>query len=441
MRKLNIAVIGSGIAGLSAAWLLSKNHHVTLLEKEDYPGGHSNTRTVKTGDGEIPVDTGFIVYNEENYPNLTAFYQHLGVDTSPSNMSFSYSQNEGRYEYSGTGAKGIFGQKSNLFNYGHWHMLRDIRRFFASAPTVIARYSETTTLGEFLDAENYSRAFREDHILPMAAAIWSSPAADIEAFPAKSFIDFYSNHGLLKLRKRPPWRTVTGGSKEYVAKILDDTNITVKLANPVKRVRRLTDKVEIYDQFGVQSYDQVVFACHGDIALRLIDEPTRAENHVLGEFQYSDNKVILHDDNRFMPKRRHIWCSWNYNNAKKHERNETSITYWMNRLQPLQTKTDLFVTVNPNQSVDPDRILYQTMCRHPVMDVNSIKAQKELWQLQGVKRSWFCGSYFGFGFHEDALQSGLAVGEDLGGIKRPWTVPNDSGRIQRFNNEYAQAAE
>lgn len=446
MQKLNVAVIGSGIAGLSAAWLLSKSHNVTIFEKEDHIGGHSNTQIAETTNEAIPVDTGFIVYNEENYPNLTALFDHLDVQTSASNMSFSYSLDNGVYEYSGAGLPGLFAQRSNLVRLKHWGMLRDIQRFFSSAAHTINKYPQDTTLGTFLDQEKYGRTFCEDHILPMAAAIWSSPASDIRTFPARSFIDFYANHGLLKIKNRPQWRTVSGGSFEYVKQIVADGKFSVVTNCQIASVKRYSNSVLICDDSGNRSYfDQVVFACHGDVALRLLENPTSQEEKILGNFRYSDNKVVLHCDNRFMPIRRSLWSSWNYTkrseNAGKSKESSTAITYWMNLLQPLKTHTDLFVTVNPNDEICPSKRFYQTNCRHPLMDLNATSAQKHLWDLQGKNCSWYCGSYFGYGFHEDALQSGLAVAEELGGLKRPWKVNNDSGRIHRTTSTFLKAAE
>ena len=446
MRKLDVAVVGSGIAGLSAAWLLSKSHNVTLFEKEAHIGGHSNTRVARTPHGPVPVDTGFIVYNETNYPNLTALFDHLDVETSASNMSFSYSLDQGKYEYSGAGLPGLFAQRSNLVKLGHWRMLWDIQRFFKDACQAIENYPANTTLGEFLAGEKYRSTFCNEHILPMAAAIWSSPASDIRAFPARSFIDFYANHGLLKIRKRPQWHTVTGGSREYVRKIIADADFKVRLNCPVKSVKRTYDGVEVRETSGrLSRFDQVVFGCHGDIALKLLETPDPLEQRLLGNFRYTDNKVVLHSDTTHMPRRQTLWSSWNYTrqSAQKHKTSgdNTSITYWMNRLQPLDTDTNLFVTVNPNHEICPSKVFYHTNCRHPLMDVAATVAQTELWQLQGRNRSWFCGSYFGYGFHEDALQSGLAVAEELGGQQRPWVLENDSNRIHRLPTALLEAAE
>lgn len=446
MNKLNVAVVGSGIAGLSAAWLLSKSHNVTIFEKDEHTGGHSNTQVAETASESIPVDTGFIVYNEKNYPNLTALYEHLDVKTSASNMSFSYSLDRGTYEYSGAGLPGLFAQRSNLVSVKHWGMLRDIQRFFGNATLAIENYPSDTTLGTFLDREKYGKTFCEDHILPMAAAIWSSPASDIRSFPARSFIDFYANHGLLKIKNRPQWRTVAGGSREYVKQVVSDGNFTVKNNCRITSVKRSSNLVEIRDAAGNRShFDQVVFACHGDVALKLLETPTNEEQRILGNFCYSDNEVVLHCDERFMPRRKSLWSSWNYTKrsgrATGGQEASTAITYWMNRLQPLNTSTDLFVTVNPNHEICPSKVFYHTNCRHPLMDQHSANAQKLLWDLQGTKNTWYCGSYFGYGFHEDALQSGLAVAEELGGIRRPWVLTNDSNRIHRKTYAHLEAAE
>jgi predicted NAD/FAD-binding protein len=441
MKKPHIAVIGAGIAGLSAAWLLSRRCAVTLFDRNGHAGGHSNTQLAALPEGMVPVDTGFIVYNERNYPNLTALFHHLGVASTASNMSFSFSHDGGRYEYNSDGLGGLFGQRSNVVNLGHWRMLKDIQRFFAGAEAAAARHPGDIPLGEFFTREGYSRAFLDDHIVPMAAAIWSSPAAAIEAFPARSFIDFYANHGLLQVRGRPVWRTVTGGSREYVRRLVADGDFRLALDEPVQAVKREADHVLVMTNGRTQRFDEVVFACHADAALALLADPTPAERQVLGRFRYSDNHTILHTDRAHMPRRRRLWASWNYLRAGDAGGNNGSVTYWMNRLQALGTETDVFVTLNPARPVRREAVLFETTYRHPILDDGAVQAQAGLWPLQGQNRSWFCGSYFGFGFHEDALQSGLAVAETLGGLRRPWQVEDESGRIHTRPPIYMEAAE
>lgn len=429
MAPLNIAVVGSGISGLSAAWLLSKHHKVTLFEQEHRLGGHTHTTTALAADGPVPVDTGFIVYNELNYPNLTALFSHLGVRTEPTAMTFAVSANDGAFEYAGSGP-GLFGQLSNLANPRHWRLVSDLFRFFRTAQRALKRHPDGLSLGAFLKAENYSDAFVEDHILPMGAAIWSTPMVGMLDFPAETFINFYANHGMLQAAGRPAWRTVAGGSKTYIDRLLGDRNIETAIGTPVRRIGRARSCVHIEDARGiVRMFDHVVIATHADQALKLLAEPTPKEQDLLGAFAYARNHAVLHRDRRFMPRRRRLWQSWNYIKRGHRLESELCVSYWMNSLQNLPTKTDLFVTLNPPWDIHPKAIDLEIDYEHPVFDARAIAAQRRLWSLQGKDRTWFCGSYFGYGFHEDGLQSGLAVAEQLGGVRRPWSVQDESGRI------------
>lgn len=423
---MRVAVVGSGISGLSASWLLSRSASVTLFEQEGRFGGHSNTLDVDTVEGTIPVDTGFIVYNEPAYPNLTALFDHLGVETEPSHMSFAVSFGGGAYEYAGSVGT-FFGQWRNLVRPDHWTLLGDILRFFREGQARRPA-DEAFSLGEYLKARGFSQRFVDHHLLPMGAAIWSTPVSRMLDYPAAAFLRFFDNHGLLNLTGRPIWRTVSGGSRAYVARVLQDSPIERRAGAPVVSVKRDAAGVEILGRDGsLGRFDQVVFACHADQALRMLAEPTERERELLGAFGYSLNRAVLHEDKRFMPRRRRIWSSWNYvaDDAKSHE--ETCVTYWMNSLQRLPTRTDLFVTLNPKHR--PGRVHATIDYEHPVFDARAIAARSRLWELQGNRHSWFCGSYFGDGFHEDGLQSGLAVAEQLGNVRRPWSVENESGRI------------
>jgi predicted NAD/FAD-binding protein len=421
---LEVAVIGSGIAGLSAAWLLSRRHRVILYESATRPGGHSNTVDV----GGIPVDTGFIVFNEATYPNLKALFAHLGVPTKASEMSFAVSLDGGDLEYAGTDLGGLFAQRRNIVRPRFWSMLRDLRRFYREAPVHAQDMSPSVTLGEYLDTHQYGEAFQLDHLLPMAAAIWSASASSLRDYPALHFIHFCENHGLLKFVNRPVWRTVNGGSREYVKKLLAGIGET-RLGRAAQSIRRLHDSVAVRDESGdEQGFDHVVLACHADQALALIDNPTEQECTLLGAFGYTRNRAVLHGDTRFMPRRRSVWASWNYLGRRDHT-DELLVTYWMNRLQGLANVPPLFVTLNPVVEPALESIIREEFYDHPRFDSEAMRAQKGLWSLQGGNRTWFCGAYFGAGFHEDGLQSGLAVAEQLGGARRPWSVPNESGRI------------
>jgi uncharacterized protein len=434
IRK-NIAVIGTGISGMAAAWLLSQKHDVTVYECDRRIGGHSNTVTVPGANGDIPVDTGFIVYNEATYPNLTALFDHLKVPTQVSDMTFSVSLANGDLEYSGTNLSGLFAEKRNLFRPRFWSMLRDLHRFYREAPRDLVLLEQAhTTLGDYLDAGAYGAPFRHDHLLPMAAAIWSAPAQAILNYPAASFIRFQDNHGLLRMWNRPAWRTVRGGSRAYVERLTKSYADRIRVGAGVTSVHRAPDFVTVRDACGhVETFDDVVIAAHADQALAMLDNPTAEERRLLGAFRYSRNLAVLHSDQSLMPRRRAVWSSWNHIGQNSiHDGNDDAdgcptVTYWMNSLQHLPQDNPLFVTLNPPR--EPRHALYQEIYDHPLFDSAAITAQRALWSLQGRRNTWFAGAYFGAGFHEDGLQSGLAVAEALGRVRRPWTVANESGRI------------
>ncbi len=427
----SIAVVGSGISGLSAAWLLSKRHDVTLFEREGRIGGHSNTVEAPRSGAPVPVDTGFIVYNEDCYPNLVALFEHLGVPTAPSDMSFSVSLDRGQYEYSGSGLAGLFGQPSNLLRPSHWRMASDILRFFSEARELLQRDAVGgPSLGQYLAEHCYSAAFVDRHILPMAAAIWSTPSTEVMDFPAASFVRFFDNHGLLQARHQPTWRTVVGGSRAYVRRMLDTMQARVVLDAGVSRIERDAAGVMIHARDGLQRFDACVVATHADEALALLGDASDDERLLLGAFRYQQNRAVLHRDVDFMPLRRRLWSSWNYLGSGAGRQRTLSLTYWMNNLQPLDKRCpDLFVTLNPAHEIAADNTIAAFDYAHPMLDAEAMAAQRVLWRLQGERRTWFCGSYFGYGFHEDGLQAGLAVAEEIGGVRRPWAVAEPSGRI------------
>jgi predicted NAD/FAD-binding protein len=429
MTAMNIAVIGSGIAGLSAAWLLGKSQNVSLFEKSGRIGGHSNTITARVIEGTVSVDTGFIVYNEQNYPNLTALFDHLGVATSESSMSFAVSIEQGRREYSGRHLNGLFGQRRNIVRPEHWQLVGDILRFFREAQRQVASCPDDVSIAEFLDRFGYSRVFIEDHILPISAAIWSTPSRGMLQFPAKTFIEFFANHSLLQVGSRPIWRTVSGGSKEYVQRLRKSGQFEAIVSCPIRTVVRHTQGVELFFEDGSRrSFDQVIFACHPDEALSMLVDASDLERHILGSFRFTTNHAVLHTDASFMPQRKHLWSSWNYLRGEEGE-NALSLTYWMNRLQPLGTKTNVFVTLNPHREFASGSIQYEIDYEHPMFDARAITAQKELWQVQGQQRTWFAGAWMGYGFHEDGLQAGLEVAERIGSVQRPWQVRQPRARI------------
>jgi predicted NAD/FAD-binding protein len=426
-----IAVIGAGISGLSAAWLLGQAHDVVLIEAEPRLGGHANTVLVPGGDGgETAVDTGFIVYNEKTYPNFVALLADLGVATQPTEMSFAASLDDGRLEYSGTSLSGLFAQRSNLASPRFWAMLQGLVRFYRDATRdAQAGRAADMTLGDYLAAGGYGDAFRDDHLLPMAAAIWSAPCAEILGYPARAFLRFHHNHGLLQLTDRPVWRTVSGGSARYVARLREQFAGSVRLGAPVRQVRRSPNEVLVSGEGWNEHFDEVVFATHADRTLAMLADPDPLETSALGAFRYNRNHAVLHGDEALMPRRRRAWASWNHIGERGRPDAACAVTYWMNRLQGLPETRPFFVTLNPPATLRQETILHEEVYEHPIFDRAALAAQERLWALQGARRSWFCGAYFGSGFHEDGLQAGLAVAETLGGVRRPWRVSDESGRI------------
>jgi len=430
MSPLNIAVVGSGISGLSCAWLLSKRHKVTVFERDTRLGGHSNTIETESADGPVAIDTGFIVYNEVTYPNLTALFEHLGVQSARSNMSFAVSLNAGSYEYSGSGISGLFGQPSNLLNPRHLKLVFEILSFFRKATELNTNTcTADLTLAEWLKQSGYSEDFAQRHILPMGAAIWSVPAAQMMDFPVAAFARFFQNHGLLKVRNRPKWRTVIGGSRNYVNKLAADFSGTLRVGLEVCKIRRVNAGVDIMTKDGaVESFDHCVLATHADQTLSILEDADALEQRHLSAFKYSQNEAVLHVDSCAMPKRSRLWSSWNYVSTKPED--SPTVTYWMNCLQPLATKQNYFVTLNPMTPIENTRTIGRYLYAHPVFNATALAQQQHLWALQGRRRTWFAGSYFGYGFHEDGLQAGLAVAETLGGVSRPWQVDGQSDRLQ-----------
>ena len=430
--RSRIAIVGSGISGLAAAWMLGRHHDITLFECDSRPGGHSRTIDVDMGGGRhIPVDTGFIVYNEATYPNLTLLLDHLAVATKASDMSFAVSLDDGALEYSGSAdLKGLFAQRRNLFSPRFWSMLHDLFRFYREAPAHAGKLG-LATLGEFLAEHRYGRAFRDDHLLPMAAAIWSVPTPAILDYPAEAFIRFCENHGLLRIRDRPRWRTVAGGSRSYVDAMLADFKGRICLNRGVGRIMRTGGRVQITDMTGqTEWFDHVVIAAHADQALAMLGDPSDPERRLLSSFRYSRNAAVLHDDPALMPRRRKTWSSWNYLGRRNRDghTDDLCVSYWMNRLLAIDDPRPLIVTLNPRETPRAGSVIDSVVFDHPIFDNAALAAQKALWPLQGDRNSWYCGAYFGAGFHEDGLQAGLAVAEALG-AQRPWSLANPSDRL------------
>ncbi|MBB3047249.1 putative NAD/FAD-binding protein [Litorivivens lipolytica] len=428
---LNIAVVGSGIAGLSAAWLLSKAHTVTVFEREQRLGGHSNTVDILTPEGRLAVDTGFIVFNKRCYPNLVNLFNTLGVEYQATDMSFGVSINQGELEYAGADSlRPLFAQKRNLLRPRFWRMIRDLIRFYRDSDDWLKSLDDTTTLGDLLARGGYGDGFRDDHLIPMGAAIWSTPAAQMADYPAKAFLQFCENHGLLQLSDRPQWQTVVGGSREYVRKIGHEISGDILLGTGISRIERHPDGVSLTDEHGVtRQFDHVVLAGHADQSLAMLGDASVTEQALLSQFRYEHNTAWLHCDPSLMPRRKGAWASWCYLSDRQNSQGKVAVSYWMNRLQHLPGKTPIIVTLNPTHEPAPDKCFQRFDYEHPQFNVAALQAQRHLWDLQGTNSTWFCGSYFGHGFHEDGIQSGLAVAEALGGVERPWKLDDPNSRI------------
>lgn len=415
-----IAIIGSGIAGLGAAWLLDDYADITVFEAANRAGGHANTVMA----GAQPVDTGFIVLNDRNYPYFEALLADLGVDTIDSDMSFAVSIGDGRIEWAGDNWKTLFAQKSLIADRAHWRMIRDILRFNRQARELIAADAvPSLSLGAFMDRHGYSEAFAARYLLPMAASIWSTPTSGMRDFPLGPFLRFFDNHGLLELTHRPQWKTIAGGSQRYVQAIAKKLGGRLRLATPVVAVRRTDDGAQIDIGRGEsEHFDQVVFACHADTTAAVLSDATAAEQDVLSAFSFQPNRAILHTDATLMPRRRAVWASWNYSADRDVvDDQRVSLNYWMNRLQSIEGDTDYIVTLNPLREPAADTVVREIEYDHPVFDARAVDAQSRLPAIQGRDRAWFCGAWSGFGFHEDGLASAVRVVEGMG-FDVPWSA-------------------
>jgi uncharacterized protein len=421
-----IAVIGSGISGLSAAWLLSQQHDVTLFEAGEKLGGHTNTVDVTVDGLTHPVDTGFLVFNHKTYPNLTALFAHLDVASVETEMSFAVSLDTPDLEWAGSSLATVFGQKRNLVRPAFWQMLADILRFNReSVAWLDSLPDEDLSLRDYLQRGGYSRAFTDWYLLPMGAAIWSCPTGSMLDYPLATFVRFCRNHGLLQVFDRPLWRTVQGGGRAYVNKLAAQIGHDhIRLATPVRRVERCADGIRLTLPKGDENFDQVVLACHSDQALALLgDTASAAEQQVLSAIRYQPNRAVLHTDAALLPRDRSLWSAWNYSAGEDAGAGcPVSVSYLINRLQPLPFATPVVVSLNPERAPAPEKVLAEFSYAHPLFDGPAIAAQARLPEIQGVDRLWYCGAWGGYGFHEDGLRSGLQVAAALG-CSAPWEAP------------------
>lgn len=415
-----IAVIGSGISGLMSAFLLQQQYDVTLFEKNTCLGGHTRTITLNIDDQTFSMDTGFIVYNEKNYPILRAFFDFLGIATTTTDMSFSVSQNQGQVEYKGS-PRGLFAQPTLWLKPAFWRMLRDIMIFNRSARMVVVK-SPHITLGALLDQMALGQWFRDAYLLPMGGAIWSCAIDQMLSFPAEMFVRFFDNHGLLTLTQQPTWRTCVAGAQHYIDAVLSGCTFDVQTSQPVVRVERSHDGVTLVMADDTRQYfDAVVIATHSDQALRLLAEPSIDEKEILSAIRYHPNDAYVHTDVSLMPQRRAAWAAWNYLSSDDDTETSSKVTvsYWMNALQPLPVSTPIMVTLNPANPPKPDMVLDQHTFWHPVFDQAARFAQKKLVHLQGQHRTWYVGAYHRHGFHEDGAWSAVQVCQQLG-VVPPW---------------------
>lgn len=417
---MKIAIIGSGISGLSSALLLSQKHNITLFESNNRFGGHANTVEIMHKENVIPVDTGFIVYNKLNYPNLVSFFDFLKVETIDSDMSFAVSARDGQLEYSGS-MKGIFAQKKNFFNLKFYRMLKDIIIFFIFGYKYAFQFKESESLGEYVKRCNFSKEFINDHLIPMSSAIWSCPEKEILNFPAKTLLTFFKNHQLINFIFRPKWRTVKGGSKQYVNKVIEKLSSDKKnrliLNSKIKSVYCKNDKIEINFEESTEIFDKVIMATHPDQTIKLIKNLDEQSTDILRKFKYQKNIVYLHSDSSLMPKNKKTWSSWNYISSKSEEK--SSLTYWMNLLQKINNSLNVFVSLNPYitpiKSLTYKKIIYE----HPIFNTQTNEAQKKMTEIQGKNNIFYAGAWLRYGFHEDGIMSAVNISSLLN-IKIPW---------------------
>lgn len=412
---MKVAIIGAGISGLTAAYRLSTAHDVTVFEANHYPGGHTNTVDVELDGEQHAIDTGFIVFNDWTYPNFIALLNELNVSSVPTSMSFSVRCDAENLEYNGSSVNGLFSQRRNLIRPSFYRMLRDILRFGKEAPEVLRGFSVAgeTTVGEYLAQKKYSREFAEHYLLPMGSAIWSCPVGTFESFPIRFIVEFYKNHGLLSVRKRPVWRVIQGGSRSYVTQMVKRFPDRIRLNTPIEKVERQTETVVVTAKNArPETFDHVVFACHSDQCLQMLEDPTPVERSVLSAFPYERNIAILHTDESVLPGKRRAWAAWNYllnPRSSSRDLHPATVTYQMNILQHLKSRHSFNVTLNSDEFISPKKILKRIEYSHPVFTVHRAAMQARHSELINTNRTSYCGAYWGNGFHEDGVVSAIRV--------------------------------
>lgn len=409
---MKIAVIGGGVSGLASAYYLAKKHDVTMFEANHYMGGHTDTHRIRVAGLDYNVDTGFIVFNEQNYPNFTALLTELRVSSQPTEMSFSVSNSLSGLEYNATNLNKLFCQRRNLLNPRFYKMLLDISRFYREAPNVLVMPDNGQTLADYLQQHRYSKVFIEDHLLPMACALWSGPRDTIAAFPVRYFVNFMHNHTMLNMSNRPQWRTIENGSKSYVDKLIANTDAKMHKGSKVQRVSRDASGVSVRVNGESYRFDKVVFATHSDQALHLLEKPSTPEIEILGQIAYQTNEILLHSDTSILPKKRAAWASWNARVCPELAE-QCTVSYHMNTLQNLSAPLEFIVSLNSGQHVDPAKVFLSRRYEHPVYTQQTLLAQQRWSDIAGEQHSYFCGAYWGWGFHEDGVKSALRVVEAI----------------------------
>lgn len=409
---MKIAIIGSGISGISAAWALSGKHEVVLFERDSRLGGHTHTHDLNMDGKSYRIDSGFIVHNHGNYPLFNSFLKELRVESKNTEMSFAvHNRNSGLY-YNANSIKSLFCQKRNIFSLKFYAMIRDIRRFYKECPALLDHSEQGPSLGEYLSQNKYSDYFINNHLIPMASALWSSPSQSILDFPAKYLVAFMSNHHMLQIDNRPQWRVLENGSKSYIEAVVKRWKVDVQLNSQINQVKRFADQVCVQTSSGEQFFDQVIFACHSDQALALLDAPSHAESSILGAICYQDNETILHHDASVLPPNRNVWAAWNVN-IPENDNSQCTVSYCMNILQGIDSPEPFVVSLNQRELIATDKILAVMQYQHPIYTQAMVDAQKRRHEINGHNRSWYCGAYWGFGFHEDGFRSGLEAAQAI----------------------------